>query len=61
VPSKANGTNKKLYVVPLKSPVKTYEVTGAVGSAVGVIVISVPTPAAGAFPFAEESVGVAVE
>ena len=48
-------------MVPPVRPLRTYEVDGAVGRLVGVIVMSVPTPAAGAFPFAEERVGVAVE
>ena len=56
-----NGTSKKLYVVPPVSPLSTYEVAGAVGKLVGVMVTSVPTPAAGAAPLAEESVGVPVE
>ena len=34
---------------------------GAVGKLVGVMVTSVPTPAAGEAPFAEDSVGVPVE
>ena len=56
-----NGTSKKLYVVPALRPESTYDVAGAVGKFVGVMVTNVPTPAAGAAPLAEESVGVPVE
>ena len=48
-------------MVPPVNPLSTYDVAGAVGRFVGVIVISVPTPAAGAFPFVELSVGEDVE
>ena len=61
VPFHVNGTSKKLYAVPPVNPLNTYEVAGAVGRLVGVIVTNVPTPAAGAAPLAEESVGVPVE
>ena len=43
--------------MPPVRPVNTYDVAGAVGKLVGVIVMSVPTPAAGAFPFADDNVG----
>ena len=61
VPFQVNGTSKKLYVVPAVRPVSTCDVAGAVGKLVGVMVTSVPVPAAGAVAFVEESVGVAVE
>ena len=61
MPFHVNGTSKKLYVVPPVKPLSTYDVAGAVGKLVGVMVTSVPTPAAGAVALAEESVGVPVE
>jgi len=61
VPFQVNGTSRKLYVVPAVRPESTYDVAGAVGKLVGVIVINVPVPAAGAVALVEESVGVAVE
>ena len=48
-------------MVPPVRPLSTYDVAGAVGRFVGVMVTKVPTPAAGAAPLAEESVGVPVE
>ena len=57
LPSQVNGTSRKLYEVPPVRPFNTYDVAGAVGKLVGVIVMSVPTPAAGAFPFADDNVG----
>ena len=48
-------------MVPPVKPLSTYDVAGAVGKLVGVMVTSVPTPAAGAAPLAEESVVVPVE
>ena len=48
-------------MVPPVRPLSTYDVAGAVGKLVGVMVTSVPTPAAGAVALAEESVGVPVE
>ena len=60
MPSHVKGTSKKLYVVPPVRPVSTYDVAGAVGKFVGVMVMSVPTPAVGALPLADESVGVPV-
>ena len=56
-----NGTSKKLYVVPPVRPLSTYDVVGDVGKLVGVMVTSVPTPAVGAAPLAEDKVGVPVE
>jgi hypothetical protein len=61
VPSHVNGTNKKLYVEPPVRPESTYDVDGAVGKFVGVMVINVPTPAVGALPLADDKVGVPVE
>ena len=57
MPSHVKGTNKKLYVEPPVRPDSTYEEEGAVGKLVGVMVIKVPTPAAGALPFDDDSVG----
>ena len=56
-----NGTSKKLYVVPPVRPLSTYDVVGDVGKLAGVMVTSVPTPAVGAAPLAEDKVGVPVE
>ena len=46
--------------MPPVRPVSTYDVAGAVGKLVGVMVMSVPTPAVGVLPLADESVGVPV-
>ena len=48
-------------MVPPVKPLSTYDVAGAVGKLVGVMVTNVPTPAAGAAPLAEVNVGVPVE
>ena len=55
VPFQVNGTSRKLYAVPAVSPESTYEVAGAIGKLVGVMVINVPVPAAGAVALVEES------
>ena len=47
--------------MPPVRPFKMCEVAGAEGKIDGVIVISVPTPEAGAVPLVEERVGVPVE